>query len=370
MTTDPIGGVWQYTLELCREFGRRDMHIVLASMGRWLQRGEKNSVSKLDNVELVESAYKLEWMNDPWHDVTAAGEWLMDLAGRHGPRVIHLNQFSHGNLSWNAPALVVGHSCVYSWFEDVKGKPPDPEWQMYVRAVRNGLHGADLVTAPSHAMLSALLKHYGSFTAAAPVYNGRSSAVFFPRKKEPFIFSAGRLWDEAKNIAVLQSISKTIPWLLYAAGDNRAPDGKQVRLSGVVELGRLESESLGHWLSRAAVFVLPARYEPFGLSVLEAALSGCALVVGDIASLRELWNEAALFVHPDDPEEILAALGKLTEDSSLREQMSLRARTRALTFSPQRMAQGYLDLYQRLETAQRRSSSDLVEAAHCTRNIA
>ncbi len=32
---------------------------------------------------------------------------------------------------------------------------------------------------------------------------------------------------------------------------------------------------------------LPARYEPFGLSVLEAALSGCALVLGDIPSLRE-----------------------------------------------------------------------------------
>ena len=33
-------------------------------------------------------------------------------------------------------------------------------------------------------------------------------------------------------------------------------------------------------LSAASVYVLPAKYEPFGLSVLEAALSGCALVLG------------------------------------------------------------------------------------------
>jgi hypothetical protein len=46
--------------------------------------------------------------------------------------------------------------------------------------------------------------------------------------------------------------------------------------------------------------VLPARYEPFGLSVLEAALSGCALVPGDIASLRGNWDGVAEFVCPDD----------------------------------------------------------------------
>jgi glycogen(starch) synthase len=45
---------------------------------------------------------------------------------------------------------------------------------------------------------------------------------------------------------------------------------------------------------------LPARYEPFGLSVLEAALSGCALVLGDIASLREVWGGAACYVRPGD----------------------------------------------------------------------
>jgi glycogen synthase len=54
------------------------------------------------------------------------------------------------------------------------------------------------------------------------------------------------------------------------------------------------------WYARASIYALPARYEPFGLSALEAALSGCALILGDIPSLREVWLEAAPYVSPDD----------------------------------------------------------------------
>ncbi len=65
------------------------------------------------------------------------------------------------------------------------------------------------------------------------------------------------------------------------------------------------------WLGRASIFALPARYEPFGLLPLEAALSGCALVLGDIPSLREVWGDAAWFVPPDDRDALTAAIGSL-----------------------------------------------------------
>src|SRR5688572_1926116 len=99
----------------------------------------------LQNVELRESSYKLEWMNEPWSDVEAAGQWLLELEARFQPSLIHLNQYSHGAIPWNVPVLVVGHSCVYSWFEAVTGAPPGPEWRSYREAVRLGLQGADLV---------------------------------------------------------------------------------------------------------------------------------------------------------------------------------------------------------------------------------
>ena len=58
------------------------------------------------NVRLFESAYRLEWMEDPWDDVERAGDWLLEIAAR-GPDIIHLNGYSHAVLAWNAPVLVV-----------------------------------------------------------------------------------------------------------------------------------------------------------------------------------------------------------------------------------------------------------------------
>ena len=352
MTADPIGGVWQYTLELCRELAKSDVNVVLATMGRRLEHSERVMVCDLQNVELCESAYKLEWMSEPWRDVKAAGGWLRNLESRFQPSLIHLNQYSHGAIPWKVPVLVVGHSCVYSWFEAVKGSPPGREWRSYRHAVRLGLRGADLVTAPSRSMLASLEKHYGRFAAAEPIYNGRSGGRFAPGKQQDFIFAAGRLWDEAKNIACLNSVVGKIPWPIYAAGESRAPDGKLALLDGLILLGRLDAETLAQWYSRAAIFILPARYEPFGLSALEAALSGCALVLGDNQSLREIWHDAALFVRPEDHEHIRTTLIELIANPSLREDFSRRARKRADSFTPERMTRGYLDIYAKLLRAQ------------------
>ena len=345
MTTDPIGGVWSYSLDLCRELGHCGVDVALASMGRRLTAHERARVRTLPRVELFESAFKLEWMADPWRDVAAAGEWLRGLAARLEPSVIHLNQFSHGALAWNAPCLVVGHSCVCSWFEAVKGSPPGGDWRNYKLMVARGLCGADAVTAPSGWLLAQLKNIYGDFAAAAPVYNGRDPARFAPAAKENFILAAGRLWDEAKNIATLNALAPRLRWPIYAAGDSASPDGELSLLEHLRLLGRVSDTILGGWMSRAAIFVLPARYEPFGLAAMEAGLSGCALVLGDIPSLREIWGDAALFVAPDDPDEIGAALAALIADVALRRRLARHARRRAKQFTPRRMARAYLALY-------------------------
>lgn len=348
MTTDPIGGVWNYALDLCRELGKHTIEIKLASMGRRLHPSERAQVGQMAHVELFESDFKLEWMDFPWDDVAAAGDWLGDLAARCAPSLTHLNQFSHGALDWGAPCLVVGHSCVYSWFQAVKGRLPGAPWQQYQRMVSRGLSGADRVTAPSQWMLSALEWNYGGFAAAQPIYNGRDSSGFVPRIKEDFILTSGRLWDEAKNIAVLSTAAAELDWPIFAAGEMTGPLGEGPSLKNLQLLGRLATADLGRWMGRAAVYVLPAYYEPFGLSILEAALAGCALVLGDIASLREIWQDAALFVPPDDADRIAAALTLLISNAPLRKALACKSRQRALEFTPERSAHAYLALYQEM----------------------
>lgn len=352
MTADPLGGVWTYAIELCRELAKAQINVVLATMGRRLTGAERAAMGALDNVELFESEYKLEWMRDPWEDIEKAGNWLLEIQARVQPSLVHLNQYCYGVLRWSVPCLMVGHSCVFSWFEAVSRSAPPAEWDRYRQAVTIGLRGADLVTAPTRFMLNALKRHYGNFSAADAVHNGRDPSLFNSGPKEDFILAAGRLWDEAKNIAILDRIAGRLPWPVFAAGPVQSPDRNRVQLRALKYLGELDFAALADQFARASIFVLPARYEPFGFTPLEASLSGCAPLLGDIPSLREIWDGAALFAPPDDGDKILTALLQLIDDAPARAEIARRARQRAASFTPQRMAEGYLGLYERLLSTQ------------------
>src|SRR3712207_1843802 len=117
MTTDTVGGVWTYALELARALCRHGIQVALATMGAPLSASQHTEVRSIPGLSVFESAFKLEWMEDPWSDVSRAGDWLRQLEEAIQPDVVHLNSYVYGALSWRRPALVVGHSCVLSWWE-------------------------------------------------------------------------------------------------------------------------------------------------------------------------------------------------------------------------------------------------------------
>jgi glycogen(starch) synthase len=348
MTADAVGGVWTYALELARALCRQGIRVALATMAAPLTPLQRAEAHGIAGLRVFESRFKLEWMEDPWQDVERAGQWLLRLEAAFRPDIVHLNSNVYGALFWQAPTLVVGHSCVLSWWEAVKGGPAPAAWGRYRREVARGLQAADLVLAPTHAMLTALGRHYGPFARRRVVPDGRDPALFPPGVKRPCIFAAGRLWDEAKNVAQLDAVAPSLAWPVYVAGEDRYPDGGSARYHAVRSLGRLDPPALAAWLARAAVYAHPARYEPFGLSILEAGLAGCALVLGDIPSLRETWDEAAAFVPPDDTAALAATLQALSRDGARLGDLATRARARALQLTPQRMLNGYLTAYHEL----------------------
>ena len=177
-------------------------------------------------------------------------------------------------------------------------------------------------------MLAEAERLYGRLPKTAVVPNGRAAGG--SADKEPFVFAAGRMWDEAKNLAGLASVR--CAWPVHVAGDGSP-------------MGRLPHAEVMDWMSRAAIYALPARYEPFGLSILEAALAGCALVLGDIPSLRENWDGCALFVQPDDPDAHRSAIALLTQNADLRAELARKARARGEEFDLARFADGYRRLY-------------------------
>ncbi len=345
MTTDTVGGVWTYSAELARALDKRNIEVVLAAMGGKATKGQLRNLHGISGLEYHESTYKLEWMENPWDDVAAAGAWLLDLQEESKADLAHINGYAHAALHWNVPVVAVGHSCVYSWFRWVEKRSPPREWESYRARVRIGLGAADCVVCPTHAMLYDLNSFYGPFRRNRVIANGRSSHGFIPGPKEHFIFGAGRLWDRAKNIELLAAIAPRVPWPILVAGSASHPSGGNVELRNVKMLGQLDAAQMGHWLGGASIYAAPAHYEPFGLCALEAGLAECCLVLGDIPSYREVWGECALFVSPDDPEAWTEALTRLIHDPSLHMALAGAAKEKAMQYGPERMAQRYHELY-------------------------
>jgi glycosyltransferase involved in cell wall biosynthesis len=288
-------------------------------------------------------------MSDPWRDLERAGEWLLRLESEFQPDVVHLNHLVHAELPWRAPVLSVGHSCVLSWWGAVHGTPAPAQWLTYRRRVSGSLRAARCVLAPTQAMLAELERYYGPFHEAAVIPNARNWRRFRAGHKEALVLAAGRIWDGGKNIEALSRVAARVGAPIVVAGSAGDPDGNVASICGKVRLlGPLDSADLASWYTRAAIYALPARYEPFGLTALEAAQSGCALVLGNIDSLREVWDGAARYVDPDDHDSLRDTLNELLANEPLRARLAASAMARARRFTPARQAAAYYSLYRRL----------------------
>ena len=350
MTADAVGGVWSYALGLCAALP--DVHFILATLGPRSRPAQRAALARLANVTVAESDFPLEWMPGGQTDIAASHRWLEALARRHAVDVVHVNGYAQARLDCACPRIVVAHSDVLSWWLAVHGAAASAEWQDYRRQVIGGLRAADRVVVPTGAVLCDLQQQYGLPLANAQVIpNGIDVEPFAPRPKQPVIMAAGRIWDAAKNLALLDDIAPKLDWPVEIAGEIAHPENGVAHLRHARPLGVLGPEEMRHSLGEAAIFAAPARYEPFGLGILEAAAAGCALVLGDIASLRENWDSAAVFVPADDREQWWSALRRLIADRAERERLGTAAQARARDFTLARCAARYRALYRKLAGA-------------------
>jgi glycosyltransferase involved in cell wall biosynthesis len=357
MTTDTVGGVWSYAVELCRSLQQYSVHFYLVTTGAALSAAQKTEIAQLANVTVFETAFLLEWMEAPWQSIDESCAWLLQLEQELEPDLIHLNAFVYGALPFKAPVIVAAHSDVFSWWLAVKGEQPPAGWRTYFSRVQAGMQGAHFLIAPSTTMMDAVRKIYDVAIPGAVIYNGRSGQMFCPAQKAPFIFSMGRIWDEAKNISLLVAAAPQIPYAIKLAGDNDfAGDHCETSGANISYLGKLSSTEVAAQLAAASVYVLPAKYEPFGLSVLEAALSGCALVLGNIDSLQEIWGDSALYIDTDNAGALAKAVNFLMQDEAARLHYAQKAAERAKRYTTAALAENYVRVYGQLIQNKKRNA--------------
>ena len=203
-------------------------------------------------------------------------------------------------------------------------------WQ--TELVTRGLLRSDAITAPSRAFAEAVGRTHALRHLPSVVPNGRRSLTAHQDTPDESIFTAGRLWDEGKNVATLDRVAARLRYPFRAAGAVRGPHGESIALHHVELLGTLDETMMTSCLATRPIFVSAARYEPFGLSVLEAASAGCPLVLSDIPTFREHWGGVAHFVDPSDEDGFVTKIEALFADPARRMIQGERARTRAGAF--------------------------------------
>ncbi|MBO4220921.1 glycosyltransferase [Bradyrhizobium neotropicale] len=352
MTSDTVGGVWTYASALAPALAASGAEVHLVTMGP-RARVDQRAMLKDDRVHLIETDLALEWQDPEGSDRPIAQRALAELEEEVRPDVVHLNSFREAVFEWHAPVLVVAHSCVKSWGLACHDTAwlDGPAWRRYTAAIAAGLSRAQAWVSPSCAFYDVISDLYHPSAPGLVIRNGIAPASP-PHKKEDYILAAGRLWDRAKNIATLTDAAKGVRWPLYVAGP--ADDAASASVSW---LGHLSHDELRARMQRAAIFASSALYEPFGLSVLEAASAGCALILSDIPTFRELWNGAAVFVDPTSRKGLRRALDALCADDDKRAQLQRDAWTRSQRYPLARTASAYLQLYTNLVANARRPVS-------------
>jgi glycosyltransferase involved in cell wall biosynthesis len=294
----------------------------------------------------------LEWLDTSAAEIEAASSELGRIAASERIDVVqtHSAAFLVG-AGFECPTVAVQHSCLSSWWAVVRGTalPIDLEWRTDL--VERGLRRADAIVAPTRAFAAATARAY-RLDDIITVHNGRTRREVRLLPQGDFVFTASRLWDEGKNVRTLDAAAARIDVPVQAAGATLGPNGAKVALENLHLLGELSEERLGGLLAARPIYASAALYEPFGLSVLEAAQAGCALVLSDIPTHRELWDGAALFVDPFDERGFANAFERLLNDRSERNRLGENAALAARQYSPSRMAHEMVQIYARVTQPQ------------------
>lgn len=298
LTTDAVGGVWRYSVDLAHGLARHGVTSILAVLGPAPDAAQR---AEARDLQLVDTGLPLDWTAENPAALAQAGPRLSTLAALLGASSVHLHAPAlAAHAAWPVPTVVVAHSDVGTWWHAMREgpMPPDLAWRMSATAA--GLARAGAVIAPTAAHAADVRAVYGTPTITV-VHNGAAPETPNGVLDHPdrAVLTAGRLWDEAKGAALLDQAAPGLGAPVRAAGAVQGPVGGRTDLPNLELLGVLDRSAMARAYAAATVFASAARYEPFGLSVLEAAAAGMRLVLRDTPGFRELWDGAARFVTQD-----------------------------------------------------------------------
>lgn len=124
------------------------------------------------------------------------------------------------------------------------------------------------------------------------------------------------------------------------------PDMSKLISENVHLPGYIPDDALQKMYQDALLSVYPSLYEGFGLPPLESMTYGCPVINSDIPALREVSEDAALYMDPFDTEDITMKINQLLKDNHLRQQLRLKGLEQINKYSWEKSARQVYELAQ------------------------
>lgn len=280
------------------------------------------------------------------------------LAGRLGPGdIVHAHLFpATAHVSLLRRTGLLRAPCTMTEHNTWNRRRGHAAGRMLDRAIYAGYAR---IIAISDATKAALLDTHPQLAARTDtVVNGATLAFASPPPRdldpaEPTIISVGRL-AHAKNLdTALRALQRLahLPWRYVIVGDG--PE-RPALTALAEELGLADRVSFsGHVrdvadrLAAADLFLMPSRWDGFGLAAVEAMNAALPVVAADVPGLREVVGPSgAPLVSPDDPAALADAVAGLLQNAGLRQTLGQQGFTQSLHFSTERMARDYVQIWQ------------------------
>jgi glycosyltransferase involved in cell wall biosynthesis len=197
------------------------------------------------------------------------------------------------------------------------------------------------------------------------IYNGVDPVTFSPPvsrepNARPTVVSVGLIFPLKGQIDLIDAaalVRGTVPdveFRIYGSASDEqyfSDCQSRVREHGLERHVVFAGSTTEAWtvLRNADVVALPSISEAFPYAVVEAMMTGSAIIATDVGGVREALGSAGLLVHPHDPKTLAEGIATLLRWPEGRARLGLEARDRALRwFTEQRFVEGYRTSYGRL----------------------
>ncbi len=219
---------------------------------------------------------------------------------------------------------------------------------------RSALGCARHVIATSATVARLLVEHYGVPSGTVSVVEpGTDRVSTAPRNGAGVVklLAVGSVIPRKGYDVLIAALARLrhLPWQLVIAGDcGRSPQtyrqvkGEIGRL-GLAErvslLGAVAFDQLAPLYASADLFVLPSRFEGYGMAYAEAIAHGVPVVGTTAGAIPDTVPAAAgVLVAPDDVEALAVALQRVIENPADRERLAAGARAATFPSWPQQAA--------------------------------